>query len=437
MTSTPAPPIVFLGVAERAAYVTEGDTHIAKWNVIGLKHVILTYILPQSLAGLYFGFALPPGPPPQLDLRVVDERGAEVGRIALSAQSEPVPTGLPTAAIAETVSDISRPPLVVPRFGWMPFFLQFPSTAFLIQESGNYFLELIDASGASDRIGVFTFVVVDPLPLSPERIAAIRSDPHSTKAVRVEFACRNCGTSIKAYAALERLAQQEAEGYVWYQDLPESMVCSCRSTPFNLRYIRTNLHGILGDHTSRPDESVSLQPLYDTAALNEVRKGLLRILDRSAREEDVQAFIEANEVVLHQFPAVRMFKKPPILTDYVADFAILTPQAELLLIELERPKARLLKKNGDEAANLHHALDQIHRWLDKVDEHRLAVLAGLRIDRSQVSAVRGVVVAGRDKGYDPEALRRLKGVDRGRVRFLTYDDLATSLSVLAGRVQRI
>ena len=44
--------------------------------------------------------------------------------------------------------------------------------------------------------------------------------------------------------------------------------------------------------------------------------------------------------------------------------------------------------------------------------------------------VRGVVIAGRDVGYDAHHLRKLKGVDRGRITFLTYDDLYFSLDAL-------
>jgi hypothetical protein len=114
----------------------------------------------------------------------------------------------------------------------------------------------------------------------------------------------------------------------------------------------------------------------------------------------------------------------------VADFAIVTPQRELLLVELEKATTKLMKQDGGVAADLSHAFDQVLDWLHVVDEHRLAVLDALKISREEVSMVRGVVIAGRDIGYDAHHLRKLKGADRGRITFLTYDDLFFALDAL-------
>jgi vesicle coat complex subunit len=163
--------------------------------------------------------------------------------------------------------------------------------------------------------------------------------------------------------------------------------------------------------------------------LLEIRRLFVQLLDRNPPEEEIQKFIQDNPVLLHQFPAERLFFKPAILTFFKADFAVLTPQKELILIEIETTKTRLMNKSGDAAQPLSHSIDQVRNWLHVADEHRLAVLAALGID--QVSSISGVVIAGRDGSYDREHLRRLKGFDRGRVTFLTFDDLAASLSSFA------
>ena len=74
--------------------------------------------------------------------------------------------------------------------------------------------------------------------------------------------------------------------------------------------------------------------------------------------------------------------------------------------------------------------NQVESRLDIVAEHRLAVLASTDIPRDAVSAVRGGVIAGKDRGYGAEHLRQLKGRDRGRVSFLAFDDLSTGLELL-------
>src|SRR5690606_37536672 len=140
-----------------------------------------------------------------------------------------------------------------------------------------------------------------------------------------------------------------------------------------------------------------------------------KLIDKNPAEEVLQKFIEKNPVILHQFPADQLFFKPSILTKFKADFAIVTPQKELILVEIEKAGTRLLRKNGDHHSDLTHALGQIHSWLHEADEHRLALLDALEIPRDMVSKIRGVVIAGRDLGNDAAHLRRLKGADLGRV----------------------
>ena len=50
--------IIFLGLCERAAYVREGNTNIFKWNFIGLKNIVLSYIYPIKLGILSIGLAI-------------------------------------------------------------------------------------------------------------------------------------------------------------------------------------------------------------------------------------------------------------------------------------------------------------------------------------------------------------------------------------------
>lgn len=139
--------------------------------------------------------------------------------------------------------------------------------------------------------------------------------------------------------------------------------------------------------------------------------------------------------MLHQFPAEKLFYKPQILTHFKADFAVLTSQKELILIEIENTQTRLLKKDGDAAAPLSHSIDQVRNWLHVLDEHRRAATESLGIDR--ISSVRGVVIAGRDAHYNSEHLRRLKGFDLGRITILTFDDLAFNLCALAERIGKL
>jgi hypothetical protein len=196
------------------------------------------------------------------------------------------------------------------------------------------------------------------------------------------------------------------------------------------------LYGLLGRRWLTSDQ-IDFVPLYQATALRSTRNNFINLISKNHPEEILQQFIAENPILLHQFPSSRIITKPKILTSYASDFGIVTPKKELLLIELEKTSTRLLKKSGGIAAPLSHAFDQVRDWLHEIDEHRLAVLDSLTINRDEVSVVRGVVIAGREAGYDAKALRKLQGADWGRITFMTYDDLLFALDALIRKVESL
>ena len=426
MVGSSEPDIIFLGLCERASYVREANTNLFKWNVLGLKHIVLSHIFPLPFVGWSLGFAISSvWAGHERKLQIVDESGEEVGTLNISGEA--VAPDHNDAVLPQGVTYVS-----VPKHGWTTAFFPLTDARLLIQKPGIYYLRVLTDDGP-EVVGQIHFALVDPPPLTPERIAAIRSEPNAATAVQVEFGCRHCSTKSRAYAALDRSEQSEAEGWTWYQDLPDEFACECGSTNIDLMILRRNLHAILGH---RRYESIELNfiPLYERSSIETVRSNFAKLLSSKPREELLQRFIDKNPILLHQFPSDRIFSKPPILTFFVADFAIVTPQKELVLIELEKTTTRLMKKDGGVAAPLTHAFDQVQDWLHVVDEHRLAMLDSLKIEREEVSAIRGVVIVGRDSGYDAHRLRKLKGVDRGRITLLTYDDLLFALDALIRRL---
>ncbi len=177
--------------------------------------------------------------------------------------------------------------------------------------------------------------------------------------------------------------------------------------------------------------------MYEKSTLENLRLEYVHLLNANQKEDIIQKFIEDNPILLRQFPAEQILFKPPILTRYVADFAILTPQKELIVIEIEQTNTNLLRRNGDHAAPLTHAINQVQNWLQVIDDHRIACLTEMRLDAMSVGNVRGVVIAGRDLGYDPAHLRQLKAVISGRISLFTYDDLLGSLVALIGQIGRL
>jgi hypothetical protein len=74
-------------------------------------------------------------------------------------------------------------------------------------------------------------------------------------------------------------------------------------------------------------------------------------------------------------------------------------------------------------------------WLHELQSHRVACLSCLSLADTEVAAIKGIVIMGRDASCEQEALRRLKAADLGSVSLLTYDDLRQSLTSLISQMK--
>lgn len=427
LTSASEHPIV-LGIAERAAYVPDAHASVGKWNVLGLRQMVLGHVFPMPLPDWSLAIAFRGDSIRQARRFVlVDDAGTELGRLDLS-----VTLSDSQEVVPESKSGAVK--MLTSMAGWNLLFLPIRQSGMVLRGPGPVAVHLDDKTGP--KLGVLHFALLEPPPFDASRINAIRSDPAAAKTLWVEYGCKQCPSKIRLYAALERSRTLEAEGAVWFADAPMHFDCTCGKTSLSLEIVRRNLHGLLGSSLSKSD-GLAFTPLYEHAALSALREHSRRLIHGSTSEEIIQKHIEANPILLHQFAAVRIFHKPAILTNFVADFALLTPKRELLLVEIERAATRLMTKAGDMAAPLKHAFDQVRTWLHVADEHRLAMLDALALSRDDVGMIRGVVIAGRDQGYDGLHLRRLKSQDFGRISFYTYDDVLFALDALVNRVRTV
>jgi len=434
-----APPVAFLGMCERAAPVRDPFTNILRWNAIGLRSAITSLIYPMPLKGWHMVFAFYDAQRGEsFDLVLRNSHGDEA--LSMKVGVEP-----PAEASAELDSPGQRvldrledDRTLVPSVlgSWALSFASVTALNFWIMKPDTYTFYL-RTNGAETSIGYLWFGLLHPAPLTESRIAAIRSNPRGTKSVRAEFSCGVCSGQLKIYKSLDPSPQLVAEGYVVPETLPDSFRCKCGSFFLDLSIVRENFHGLLGQPIRR-DGDPSFVPLYEASALHRIAAQLTALVDQDVREEELQQFINTNPVVLHTLAAAdRIFVKPSILTRYVADYAILTPKKQLLLVEIERASTRLLKQDGHIASPLQHAMDQVHDWLRVANEHRAAILDSLELKPSDVAAVRGVVVAGRDGSCSADNLRHLKARDLGPIAFVTYDDVVAGVHNFAAEIAQL
>jgi len=429
MSGSQVPQVAFLGLIERWVQLQDGDPRLLKYNILGLKQHVLPLIYPHTLSGS-FAFALyNPQPSERFNLVWRSDLGSEVGTIEI-ATTDPftIEAGEPLITAKAPILRAEGPVVAVLPEGWV--FLVFPLTEikFMFNTPGSYHLYLKTDEGET-KVGSPNMCRVNLPPLTEAKIAAIKSNPTAMKAVRLELRCNLCNDALRTYAGLERNPKQEEEGWIWYETLGDSFDCTCKKMSVDLTIIRSNLHGYLGREDSNVHE-VSFIPAYEREALQNIRKNFRDLLDNGAPEEVIQKFIEENPVLLHPFSPKDLWFKAPVLTFCKTDFAILSHASELLLIELEKPQTRILKKDGGVHSELQHAFDQVRDWLHLADEHRQAFVECIGAEPKQVGAVKGTVIAGRDAGCNPNHLRKLKGADLGRTKFMTYDDLFASFEAL-------
>ena len=94
------------------------------------------------------------------------------------------------------------------------------------------------------------------------------------------------------------------------------------------------------------------------------------------------------------------------------------------------------KRGGHPRADLNHAYDQVIDWFEQIQNHRSAVLEGLRLTGTPISAIRGAVIAGRsEQGNFKAYARHLSKLPYGNIDFLTLDDLSRSLLEISRKVR--
>lgn len=426
-----APPIAFLGLVERFGNHVDSRGALWKQDMLGLHSSLVSPIYPQSTDGLTFVFAIyNVRLGISARIRFVHENGSEAGQFQITARTETISGEVIAAAEHEPEASVALP---VPPAAWTVFPVQFAIT---IPQPGCYTVLAEIDTDEEVPIGHVNFGALEPVPLTPDRIAAIKSDPLASQAVQATLGCGECKDGLWFYAALERDPALEARGCIWHADLSDRFRCGCGILDLDLTQYRKNLPSLLGTPVSLAART-SFVPLYEASSLHRLASHFSQLIAKQPREEALQLFIEENTLILHPFSPQRIFPKAPILTQYVTDFAIVNHQQELILVELEKPSTKLMKKDGGVHSELQHAFDQVRDWLHMVDEHRTAALECIGLDRKDVGAILGVVIAGRDAAYSPEHLRKLKAIDHGRIRFLTYDDLLASLSTLSRTFQNL
>lgn len=402
------PPIAVLGLC-RHATILEGGV-LSEFDIRGLSTHVLAPVLPLSLNGwniVVAVFASALSRPSQIDF--LSPSGRELNALRISPPPLPPEPGTPA-------QEMQR--------GWVLLVAELEKVG--VYEAGVHTFVLRGDNG-DVPIGAI-FVVVPTVPeLSPDRVAAFQAYPGAHDFAESSFGCDECGDRLLAYTGYVRDPARESAGAVWSTELPDRFACSCGTVTIDLTVLRRQMHVLLDPRLPLAGD-LSLSRVYEDRAFRQAVDTFSALLESDSDEESIQRFLASHPLFLASFTPTRIIPKAPILNKFVTDFAILDHKRELILVEIERPSTRLVKKDGKTAAPLQHAIDQVNDWIYSIERHRTAALECMGVSPMEVATIRGVVVAGRSDHVNSDPLHRLRSADRGKVTVMTFDDLVIGLN---------
>jgi len=285
--------------------------------------------------------------------------------------------------------------------------------------------------GQEHKIGTFRCEFAQPPPISAEERAALMSRPGAAKVFNLVLQCKECKKKKGFYVLLDPNGKvpEGFEKETSLADAPEFWLCDCGKAKVPLTYAKRGLHhvfrteSLLGEH-----KDLQFRPMYEKGAIAAILSGYQRILvEKSDSEEAIQKFLENNPILWNFLGPMRIWNKPPILSRYNADFAILNRQKILYWVEIETPSTKLIKAKRGIHSELQAGLDQIRDWKIEIDRRREAVLDGLKLTQRDVHHIRYILVAGMSSGTSAEGLERIRSMRTDADSILCFDELASFL----------
>ena len=175
-------------------------------------------------------------------------------------------------------------------------------------------------------------------------------------------------------------------------------------------------------------------------------ESLEKVLQSALREQDLQAFLQSNPILLIQHLGGGhgrwVIPKLRLGSEHVTDFVIGHMHSfghEWQAVELENPKSRTFTKAGNVSKELSHAIRQIQdwrAWLQRNQNYaaRAKSEGGLGLT-DIISDIPGLILIGRRNNIDPATNeRRRQMVKDLKIQIHSYDYL---LSCISGRIKAL
>lgn len=182
-------PIAFLGLCDGSEGFANGHPALWRQNILGLRTHLLAPVYPWTLRSQQFVFAL-------FDLQhlgrmkfsLVDDQGAAVVSMTLRLEPRPPSEGQefqPAVSIrpGSPALTINAPTDAPGAPSWRVMTIVPPEDA-IVWRPGRCKL-VAEHAGVVEPIGYLDFHALQPQPLTPDRIAAIKANPVGARAVAI------------------------------------------------------------------------------------------------------------------------------------------------------------------------------------------------------------------------------------------------------------
>jgi hypothetical protein len=281
------------------------------------------------------------------------------------------------------------------------------------------------------KMGSFDCRFVPTPPISKEECLAIMSRPGASNQVNIKISCKKCNDEAEFYLPLNP-ESKPSNKFSLAKPLRESAnewICKCGESRMPLVYLKKGLHELFRRESikDKPLNFVTT-PLYQRGAIAAILSQYQKILSEyEDSEETIQKFMKLNPIIWNFLAPMQIWEKPPILTKYNADFAILTRTKILYFVEIEKPKTKLVKSDGGIHSELQVGLDQIRDWKIEVDKRREAVIDALNLVQKDVHDIRYILIAGMASKTKIEGLEKIRGMKTDANFIFCFDELASFL----------
>lgn len=156
--------------------------------------------------------------------------------------------------------------------------------------------------------------------------------------------------------------------------------------------------------------------------LRDIASQFESLLVHAEREEELQAFLKENPMVLH--PTAEVIPKKKLGEDFITDFVLFTPSDQgpnYTLVEIEKSSHPILVRDNSLSSQTNHALKQTRDWDVWLEQNKAYIQGKL----PGFETPKYMVVIGRGNNLDDIAKAYLRSYNREwkNIELLTFDDV--------------